>query len=133
MNLTRREIEKAISENRDTYPKMIECEICSEIWMSHNGNLCPICSICAAELVRHIEHCAICIAAQNRELGVDPCAIGIELARKRHGINHPSTPLPGRGLEQIEIRENSGVFWHLCTGGTTLFLPRLQASSDFLN
>ena len=132
--LTRREIEKALEQKRDTYPNMIECEICGEIWMSHNGSICPICSVCAAACCQHIESCSICTAAANApELGLQMCDLGRELARCRHGLNHSKIPLPGRSLEVIEVREGAGVFWHLCSGGVTLFLPRLQVSTDFLN
>lgn len=134
MILTRREIERALQEKRETYPNMIECEICSEIWMSHNGSICPLCSICLQVSSEHLYHCAQCLAAYRfPETGTDYCDQGRELRRRCHGLNHSSEPLPGRGLELIEVREGSGVFWHLCTGGVTLFLPRLQVSTDFLN
>ena len=134
MILTRREIERALSEKRDTYPNLIECDTCGEIWMSHNGTICPICAICSQVCAEHLYSCAQCLAAfRFPETGTEACDLGRELGRRRHGINHSRDPLPGRGLEMIEVREGSGVFWHLCTGGVTLFLPRLQVSTDFLN
>ena len=134
MILTRREIERALSEDRETYPNMIECDVCGEIWMSHNGAICPLCSICSLVYAQHADQCAQCIAALRfPETGEQLCSIGNELSHQRHGLNHSRDPLPGRGLELLEVREGSGVFWHICTGGITLFLPRLQVNTDFLN
>ena len=52
--MTRREIEKAISAKRDTYPGNTECAICGELWYAHNGELCPKCSICGHHALRHV-------------------------------------------------------------------------------
>ena len=53
--LSRRDIERAIIAKRDTYPPQTECAVCGEMWVAHNGELCPICSICNTHGLRHPE------------------------------------------------------------------------------
>jgi ribosomal protein L32 len=39
--LSQREIDQAIAADKDSYPPMSPCAVCGEIWMAHQGYLCP--------------------------------------------------------------------------------------------
>lgn len=53
MLMTKREIEKALTVNRDTYPGQTVCAVCGEIWYAHNGEICPVCCVCGKHGLQH--------------------------------------------------------------------------------
>lgn len=116
---TAREIEKAVSVDRDTYPLNTECAICGMIWGAHSGEICPICSICHQAAAAHVASCAVCLVAHN---SLQMCDEGRALAKRRHGFSHVTDPV---NTIEIEVREGDPRRWSLCRGGVTTFLPLL--------